>query len=349
MPIATPEVYEEMIDKAKKNGFAYPAINITSSQTLNAAIRGFAEAESDGIIQVSTGGAEFASGSNIKNMVTGAVALAEYARVVAKHYNVNIALHTDHCQKEKLDTYVNPLIAISQERVDRGEDPLFNSHMWDGSAIPLKENLEIARELLARTSKAKQILEIEVGAVGGEEDGVVGEINDKLYTTPQDGFDTIDALGLGEQGRYITALTFGNVHGSYKPGHVKLRPEILGEIQDDVAKRLGDRLSSKVGDKNSPFDLVMHGGSGSTDEEIATAVRNGVIKMNVDTDTQYAFTRPVAGWMYTNYEGVLKIDGEVGNKKQYDPRAWGKAAEEGMAARVVEACERLGSVGSARK
>lgn len=340
MGIATPEVYEEMIDRAKEKGFAYPAINITSSQTLNAAIRGFAEAESDGIIQISTGGAEYASGSNIKDMVTGAVALAEYARVVAKHYNVNIALHTDHCQKEKLDKYVNPLITISQERVDRGEDPLFNSHMWDGSAIPLKENLEIARELLARTSKAKQILEIEVGAVGGEEDGVVGEINDKLYTSPQDGFDTIDALGLGEHGRYITALTFGNVHGVYKPGNVKLRPSILKEIQDACAKKYG---------KDRPFDLVFHGGSGSTDQEIAEAVSYGVIKMNVDTDTQYAFTRPVVEHMFKNYDGVLKIDGEVGNKKMYDPRSWGRAAEKGMVDRVIESCQQLGSAGTSVK
>ena len=171
MPIATPEVYAEMIDRAKKGGFAYPAINITSSQTLNAALRGFADAGSDGIVQISTGGAEYASGPTIKDKVTGAVALAEYARVVAKNYPVNVALHTDHCQKEKLDSYVNPLIAISQERVDRGEDPLFNSHMWDGSAIEVEENLQIAKELLTRTSKAHIILEIEVGAVGGRDSG----------------------------------------------------------------------------------------------------------------------------------------------------------------------------------
>ena len=300
MPIATPEVYAEMIDRAKKGGFAYPAINITSSQTLNAALRGFADAGSDGIVQISTGGAEYASGPTIKDKVTGAVALAEYARVVAKNYPVNVALHTDHCQKEKLDSYVNPLIAISQERVDRGEDPLFNSHMWDGSAIEVEENLQIAKELLTRTSKAHIILEIEVGAVGGEEDGVTGEINEKLYTTVADGMRTLEVLGLGEQGRYITALTFGNVHGAYKPGHVKLRPEILKEIQDACGAKYG---------KDKPFDLVFHGGSGSTPQEIADAVSYGVIKMNIDTDTQYAFTRPVADHMFKNYDGVLKIDG----------------------------------------
>ncbi len=336
MPIATPEKYAEMLDAAKAGSFAFPAINITSSQSINAALAGFAAAGSDGIIQVSTGGAEYGSGPTIKHMVTGAVALAEYAHVVAKNYPVNIVVHTDHCQKEKLDTYVKPLIAISQERVDRGLEPLFQSHMWDGSAVPMEENLQIADELLALTSKARQILEIEVGVVGGEEDGVAAEINDKLYTTVEDGLRTIEVLGLGEKGRYITALTFGNVHGVYKPGSVKLRPEVLKEIQDAVGAKYG---------KEKPFDLVFHGGSGSTPQEISDAVDYGVIKMNIDTDTQYAFTRPVAGWMFSNYDGVLKIDGEVGNKKTYDPRAWGKAAEAGMAARVVEACENLRSAG----
>ena len=337
MPIATPEVYAEMLDKAKAGGYAYPAINITSSQSVIAAIQGFAEAGSDGIIQVSTGGAEYASGSTVKDMVAGAVALAEFAHVVAKNYPVNIGLHTDHCQKEKLDKYVNPLIAISQARVDAGQDPLFNSHMWDGSAVPVEENLQIADELLGRTSKAKLILEIEVGAVGGEEDGVVGEINDKLYSTIEDGLRTLEVLGLGEKGRYMTALTFGNVHGVYKPGNVKLRPEILKEIQDACAAKYG---------KDKPFDLVFHGGSGSSPQEIADAVSFGVIKMNIDTDTQYAFTRPVADFMLKNYDGVLKVDGEIGNKKAYDPRAWGKLAEAGMAARIVEACQQLGSAGT---
>jgi fructose-bisphosphate aldolase class II len=337
MPIATPEVYAEMLDRAKSGSFAYPAINVTSSQTLNAALRGFAEAGSDGIVQVSTGGAEYLSGSTIKNMVSGAVALAGYAHEVAKQYPVNIALHTDHCPKNKLDSYVRPLLAISAERVARGEDPLFQSHMWDGSAVPLDENLEIGRELLAQAHQARIVLEVEIGVVGGEEDGVVGEINDKLYTTPADGLKTVEALGTGEHGRYLTALTFGNVHGVYKPGNVKLRPEILKQIQDEVGAKVG---------RQRPFDLVFHGGSGSTLDEIRAAVDYGVVKMNIDTDTQYAFTRPVVDHMLRNYDGVLKIDGEVGNKKQYDPRAWGKAAEQGMAERVQAACEALRSTGT---
>ena len=336
MPIATPEKYAEMLDKAKAGKYAFPAINVTSSQTLNAALQGFAEAGSDGIVQVSTGGAEYLSGPTIKNMVSGAVALAEYAHVVAEKYPVNIVLHTDHCQKEKLDTYVRPLIAISQERVNAGKNPLFQSHMWDGSAVPMAENLLIAEELLALTSKAHQMLEIEVGVVGGEEDGVAAEINDKLYTTPEDGLATAAALGLGENGRYIVALTFGNVHGVYKPGAVKLRPAVLKEIQDAVGAKYG---------KDKPFDLVFHGGSGSTPQEISDAVDFGVIKMNIDTDTQYAWTRSVAGWMMSHYDGVLKIDGEVGNKKVYDPRVWGKEAEGALAKRVVEACTYLRSVG----
>jgi fructose-bisphosphate aldolase class II len=339
MPIATPEVYAEMLDRAKANEFAYPAINVTSSETLNAALRGFAEAESDGIIQVSTGGAEFASGTKVKDMVTGAVALAEFAHVVAAKYPVNIALHTDHCPKDKLDGYVRPLIAISQERVDKGGNPLFQSHMWDGSAVPLEENLQIASELLDLSAKAKIVLEIEVGVVGGEEDGVDNEINDKLYTTADDYLKTVEALGAGEKGRYLLAATFGNVHGVYKPGNVKLRPEILKQGQDVVAEKLGLAAGSK------PFDLVFHGGSGSLLEEIHEAVSYGVIKMNIDTDTQYAFTRPIAAHMFSNYDGVLKIDGEVGNKKAYDPRSYLKAAEQAMAARIASACEHLKSSG----
>jgi fructose-bisphosphate aldolase class II len=339
MPIATPEKYAEMLDTAKAKSFAFPAINVSSSQTLNAALQGFADAGSDGIIQISTGGAEYLSGPSVKHMVTGSVAFAAYAAEVAKNYPVNIALHTDHCPKDKLDGFVRPLLDISAERVGRGEAPLFQSHMWDGSAVPLDENLEIARELLAKAAAAHIVLEIEVGVVGGEEDGVVGAIDEKLYTTPEDALATVDALGTGENGRYLTALTFGNVHGVYKPGNVKLRPEILKAAQEAVVSKFGLDAGAK------PFDLVFHGGSGSTAEEIGAAVDFGVVKMNVDTDTQYAFTRPVAAHMFTNYDGVLKVDGEVGNKKAYDPRAWGKAGEAGMAARVVEACENLRSNG----
>ena len=341
MPIATPEKYAQMLDTAKSKSFAFPAINVSSSQTLNAALQGFADAGSDGIIQVSTGGAEYLSGPSIKNMVSGSVAFAAYAAEVAKSYPVNIALHTDHCPQDKLDGFVRPLIEISAERVERGEAPLFQSHMWDGSATPLEENLQIAEELLAGCAAARIILEIEVGVVGGEEDGVANEINDQLYTTPEDAIATVRALGNGDQGRYMAALTFGNVHGVYKPGNVKLRPEILKTAQDAAAKELG------LGADARPFDLVFHGGSGSTAEEIGEAVDYGVVKMNVDTDTQYAFTRPVASHMFANYDGVLKVDGEVGNKKVYDPRAWGKAAEAGMAARIVEACENLRSSGHA--
>ena len=328
MPIATPEIYAQMLDRAKEHGFAYPAINVTSSQTLNAALRGFADAESDGIIQVSTGGADYLSGSGVKDMVTGSIALAHFARSVAVKYPMHVALHTDHCPKDKLDGFMRPLVKLSQERVARGEEPLFQSHMWDGSAVPLQENLSIASELLDECAKARVIMEMEIG--------VVGEINEKLYSTPADALATAEAIGLGERGRYILAATFGNVHGVYKPGHVTLRPSVLKEIQDAVGAKYG---------KDKPFDLVFHGGSGSALEEIREAISYGVVKMNVDTDTQYAFTRPVAGHMFAKYDGVLKLDGDVGRKKDYDPRSWGKAGEASMAARVQHACEDLLSAG----
>jgi fructose-bisphosphate aldolase, class II len=343
MPIATPEVYADMIRRAKEGGFAYPAINCTSSETVNAALRGFADAGSDGIIQFSTGGAEFASGTRVKDMVTGAVALAEFAHVVAEKYPVQVALHTDHCPKDKLDSYVRPLVALSQDRVNAGQAPLFQSHMWDGSAIELEENLQIAAELLEACSKANIVLEVEIGVVGGEEDGVSHDINDKLYTAPGDFIRTGEMLGLGDKGTYLLAATFGNVHGVYKPGNVKLRPEILKEGQDVATEKFGLSAGSK------PFNLVFHGGSGSTQEEIREALSYGVVKMNVDTDTQYAFSRPVADHMFKNYDGVLKIDGEVGNKKAYDPRSYNKLAETGMAARVVEACEDLLSAGQSEE
>ena len=343
MAIATPEIYAEMLDRAKACAFAYPAINVSSSQTLIAAIRGFAEAESDGIVQFSWGGAEYASGSTIKKAVDGAVALAEFAHVVAKNYNVNIALHTDHCPEEKLDSFMRPLLDIGGDRIKRGLHPLFNSHMWDGSAVSMEVNMKIADELLDKSLAARTILEIEIGVVGGEEDGIEAKHDAKLYSTPEDALLTVETLGWGERGRYMVAATFGNVHGVYKPGNVILQPKILQTLQDAVATKKGLPAGSK------PMDLVFHGGSGSLLSEIRDSLDFGVIKMNIDTDTQYAFTRPVVDHIFKNYDGVLKVDGEVGNKKLYDPRAWGKAGETGMAARITRACEDLRSTGTSLK
>ena len=340
MPIATPDQYADMLDRAKAEGFAYPAFNVSSSSTINAVLQGLTEAGSDGIIQVSTGGADFFAGQSVKARASGALAFAALATEVAKNYPVTVALHTDHCPQDALDGFVMPLIAASEDAVKKGGEPIFQSHMWDGSAVPLAENLSIAQDLLPKMKNINSILEVEIGVVGGEEDGVSHDINDSLYTTLEDAIATIEALGMGENGRYMAALTFGNVHGFYKPGNVKLRPELLAEIQEGLAQ--------KYGTAPKPMALVFHGGSGSSEAEIAEAVRNGVIKMNIDTDTQYAYTRGVAGHMFANYDAVLRIDGEVGNKKLYDPRAWGKVAESSMAARVVEAANQLGSTGHSK-
>jgi fructose-bisphosphate aldolase, class II len=339
MPIATPAQYAEMIDAAKASGYAFPAVNVSSSETLNATLRGLAESGSDGIAQVSTGGGEFASGGFVKDMALGAKALATYAHVVADRYPVLIALHTDHCPGDKVDTYLRPLLAESLERRGRGETPLFNSHMFDGSALPLEENLKIAAKLLEECAELDIILEVECGVVGGEEDGVSGADapREKLYTTPEDLLRVAEVLGTGERGRYLLAATFGNVHGVYAPGSVKLRPKVLEDGQKALAERYGPDVS---------FDFVFHGGSGSDPEKIAEAVSYGVVKMNIDTDAQYAYTRPIAGHMLAAYDGVLKVDGGLGDKSAYDPRAWGRKGEESMAARIVQACKELGSEGS---
>ena len=336
-----------MLDTARREGYAYPAINVTSTQTLNAALQGFADAESDGIIQVSVGGAAYLSGQRVNNRVNGSKALAAFAHEVAMHYpHTTVALHTDHCAPQYLDEWVRPLLAYEVEQVKHGEEPLFQSHMWDGSTLPLAQNLDIAEELLEQSVAAHTILEIEIGAVGGEEDGNSVDVDERLYSTPDDGLVVAKRLGLGERGRYMAAFTFGNVHGSYKPGYVKLKPELLGEIQHTVADAMGISVGvSGVGSK--PFALVFHGGSGSSAEDIATAVSYGVVKMNVDTDTQYAFTRAVADHMFRHYDAVLKVDSGVGKKAYYDPRSWGRSAEDSMAARVVEACQQLGSAGKA--
>lgn len=336
MPIANYEQYCKMLDQAKKGRYAYPAINVTSTSTANAAIQAFAEAKSDGIIQVSTGGGEFASGQSVKDAVMGAISIAQHCHLVAEKYDVLIALHTDHCHPKKVDSFLIPLIAETEKRRAAGQTNLFNSHMFDGSELPLKENMEISKQLLERCAKSEIILEVETGVVGGEEDGVNNENApaDKLYTTPEDMVEVSKTLK--DIGRFMLAATFGNVHGVYKPGNVKLKPEILKEGQAAVVKELGEECS---------HDLVFHGGSGSSLDEIHETLDYGVIKMNIDTDTQYAYTRAVVDFMMKNYDSVLKIDGEVGAKKFYDPRAWMKIAENSMSVRIQQACSDLRSVG----
>ncbi len=337
MPIATPKQYGAMIDAAQKGNYAYPAVNVTSITTINAALKAFADSKSDGIIQFSTGGGEFASGLSVKDAAFGAIVLAEAAHRLAEKYNVLVALHTDHCQPKKISSFLHPLIAATEARRARGENNLFQSHMLDASDLPLAENMKLSAELLERCSKNEIILEVEAGVVGGEEDGAAGghdTPSEKLYTTPEDMVAVYEALH--GKGRYLFAATFGNVHGSYKPGAVKLRPEILKYGQDAVIKKFGEAAR---------FDLVFHGGSGSLLEEIRETLEYGVVKMNIDTDTQYAFTRPVVNHVMKNYDGVLKIDGEVGDKKAYDPRSYLKKAEENMAHRLCVACEDLLSTG----
>jgi fructose-bisphosphate aldolase, class II len=336
MPIATPEQYAEMLSAARVQGYAYPAVNVTSSSTLNAAMRGFAEAGSDGIVQMTTGGAKFASGQ-VGDPAVGARALAGFAHTVADGYPVLIALHTDHCTPPEADGFLVPLIEESERRRERSEGPLFNSHMFDGSSLPRAENLRLSREFLERCQALDIILEVEIGLVGGEEDGLDhgDAAEEHLYSTPEDALATVEALG-NSDGRYILAATFGNVHGVYADVNAKLRPEILGELQEAVTAQFGDAAA---------FNLVFHGGSGSSPAQIAEALTHGVVKMNVDTDMQYAYTRAVADHLFRNYDTVLKVDGRFGDKKSYDPRAWTKGAEAAMTARVVQACNDLGSAG----
>ena len=337
MPVADYKIYCKMLDNAKENKFAYPAINVTSLTSANGVLKGLAESKCDGIIQVSTGGAAFASGSSVKDMALGAISIAEHVHRVAERYNIYVALHTDHCQANILETYVVPLIEETERRRKAGQPNLFNSHMFDGSALPLKENLNIAVPLLERCHKSEIILEVEAGVVGGEEDGVSAEDApaEKLFTTPEDMLEVARRLSEVKGARFLLAATFGNVHGVYKPGHVKLKPSILRDGQNAVEKAYG---------KDARFDLVFHGGSGSSLEDIRETLDYGVVKMNIDTDTQYAFSRPIADHMLKNYDGVIKVDGDVGNKKVYDPRVYMKLAEGSMAERVKQAVDDLRGV-----
>jgi len=338
MPVASYETYKQMLENAFENQFAYPAINVSSMVTANAALKAFQDLKCDGMIQVSTGGGKFASGLVAQDMVLGAISIAEHIHRVAEKLDVNIMLHTDHCPPDAVDTFMIPLIEESERRVAEGKLPLFNSHMLDASGLPLEENLALSVPIYERMAKIGQVIEIEAGVVGGEEDGAAGSEDTPdadLYTTPEDMVRVYEAMSKVD-GTYMFAATFGNVHGAYKPGAVKLRPGLLKEGQDAIKAKFGD---------DAKFYLVFHGGSGSEKHEIEETLSYGVIKMNVDTDCQYAFTRPVAEHMFQNYDGVLKVDGEVGNKKTYDPRSYLKKAEEAMANRVKEACEDLHAVG----
>jgi fructose-bisphosphate aldolase class II len=338
VPIASPDLYREMLDSARAGGWALPAINVTSSTTLLAAFEGFSEAASDGIVQISYGGAEFASGQSNKSMKIGAVALAEFAHAVADQYPVNIALHTDHCPADRVDGFIRPLLEVSRDTIANRGAPLFQSHMLDASSLPMEENLALAAELLEKCAALDIVLELEIGIVGGVEDATDNTDIDrsKMYTSPEDMVRVSEVLGTFDKGIYLLAAVFGNVHGAYKPGAVQLDPTILRDGQKAVEERFG---------AGSRHYLVFHGGSGSSLEEIHETLGYGVVKMNVDTDCQYAYTRPIVDHMFANYSGVLKVDGEVGDKKTYDPRTYMRKAESGMAARVVEACVQLRSDG----
>lgn len=335
MPVANYDQYLKMLDSANKGGYAFPAINVTSTSTANAAIKAFADMKSDGIIQVSTGGGKFASGA-VGDMALGAISLAQHVHLVAEKYGVYIALHTDHCQANVVETFMLPLIKETEKRRKNGQPNLFSSHMFDGSELPFEKNLAMSKELLDRCAQSEIILEVETGVVGGEEDGVSNEHApaDKLYTTAEEMVAV--ARELRPLGKFMYAATFGNVHGVYKPGNVKLRPEILKLGQEAVEKEFG---------KEARHLLVFHGGSGSELSEIHETLNYGVIKMNVDTDTQYAYSRVVVDHMLKNYDKMLKIEGEVGDKKAYDPRAWMKLAEGSMTARIAQSCKDLKSNG----
>ena len=332
MPVPNPKQYREMLDNAKANKFAFPAINVASISTANAAVAAFAETKSDGIIQFSIGAGKFASGQAVNDSVIGAISLAEHVHRVAEKLDVFIAIHTDHCQKHELD-FVRGLLEESKKRVDRGDKPLFNGHMFDGSALSLKENIDTAKDLIKDCASLGIVLEVEAGIVGGEEDGAATTTDtDKLYTTPEDMLYVADEL-YPLKADFMFAATFGNVHGIYKPGNVKLNPEILKNGQAAVSEKYGS---------DKTFDLVFHGGSGTPKEQIQETLDYGVVKMNVDTATQYSFTLPLANHVIENQEKIVVAEG---NKKLYDPRAYLKKAEVGMKERVIQALEELRSLG----
>lgn len=316
-----------MLDAAQRGGYAYPAVNIATVTSIHGALRGFAEAGSDGILQILPSSAAFASGTAVNDAAEGAMMLAEAAHRLAKHYGVLVALHTDHCPPAMVQSFLHPLIKETAARRVTGLSNLFHSHMFDGSALPMQENLAEARTLLKRCADLDIILEMEIGVVGGEDEttGKHKSSDPALYTKPEDMLAVYETLN--EHGRFLLATAFGNQHGGIVPGTLTLRPEILGAGQALLKKAYGRR-----------FDLVFHGGSGTPMEMVRECIRHGVVKVNMDSDTQYAFSRPIAEHMLKNFDAVLKVDGGIGEKRGYDPRVWLVKGEQGICDRVQQAC-----------
>jgi len=334
-----------LMDHARDNGYAIPAVNCTSSSTCNAVMEAAKKSKSPVIIQVSNGGGAFYAGKAVKDpnaAAAGSVALAMHVRCMAKYYGVPVVLHSDHCAKKLLPWFDGMLEANEAFFAKHGE-PLFSSHMLDLSEEPDEENIAICVEYMKRMAKINIWLEMEIGITGGEEDGVNNEDVDpeKLYTSPEQVYSVYEALSaIGPM--FSIAAAFGNVHGVYKPGNVKLSPEKLGQHQAYCKEKIGSSL-------DKPIYLVMHGGSGSTDDEIKCAVDNGVIKMNIDTDTQWSYWDGLRAFEAANHDF---LQGQIGNpngadkpnKKFYDPRVWIRKAEEAMVARVGVSMEKLGSI-----
>jgi len=344
--VATGKEVQEIFKYAKSKGFALPAVNVTGSNTINAVLETAAELNAPVIIQFSNGGAQFNAGKGLSNenqqaAIAGGVAGAKHIHELAKVYGATVILHTDHCAK-KLLPWIDGLLDASEKNFEQFGFPLFSSHMIDLSEEPIEENIEISKKYLERMKKMGMTLEIELGITGGEEDGVDNsDVDDsKLYTQPEEVAYAYEELSKVSD-QFTIAAAFGNVHGVYKPGNVKLTPKILKNSQEF--------LSKKHNLEENHIDFVFHGGSGSTLEEIREAIGYGVIKMNIDTDLQYAFTEGIRNYMGDKKE-YLKAqignpDGaEVPNKKHYDPRVWLREGELTFKARLKQAFEDLNNV-----
>jgi len=344
--VVTGAALQELFAYMKSEQCALPAVNVISSHGINAALQAAKLAQAPVIIQFSHGGAQFYAGKFLDNSahlasIQGAIAGAQHARLLAEAYGVPVILHTDHAAK-KLLPWVEGLIDYGTKFRELHGAPLFSSHMLDLSEEPLEENLEICKAVLSRMAGLGMTLEIELGVTGGEEDGVdnSGMDESRLYTQPSEVLAAYDALK--PVGPFTVAASFGNTHGVYKPGNVKLKPSILRDSQEAI------REARKTGEK--PVDFVFHGGSGSSREEIAEAISYGVIKMNIDTDTQWAYTDPIKKYMDEKdaylHSQLGNPEGEdKPNKKHIDPRAWQRLGERGMADRLVEAFDALGAKG----